>query len=132
MAHQNGKLWLDIVLLAPFLVLNALPRPVSFAIRNTRLVKSNEHSSHMSKELTEPLRMVHVHTAGTDLSRLSVGIWYDNCTVTDIGDSDLNSLGKVRNVVGVHKNLGILVVIPVRFNTIKRLLVDWGAASGFR
>ena len=113
MAHQNGKVWPGVVFRAPFLASNTLPRLVSFAIKNTPLMKSNEHSSHVSKEWIEPLRTVHVHIAGTDLSRLSVGIGYENCTVIDIRDSDLNSLRKARNVVGVHKNLDSLVGIPV-------------------
>ncbi len=113
MTNQSGKPWLDIVLRAPFLISNALPRPVSIAITNTRLMKSNDRNSYVSKEWIEPLRTVHIHTAGTDLSRLSVGIGYDNCPVTDVGESDLNSLRKARNILGVHKDLGNLVGIPV-------------------
>ncbi len=61
----------------------------------------------------EPLQTVQVHRADTNLFRLSVRISYNNCPGTDVGESDLNSLRKARNILSVYKDFGNLVGIPV-------------------
>ncbi len=109
---QNGSStqWVDVVLSAPLVISNALPRPLSFAITNMKQGRTEDPGT-MAKDWVEPLRDIHVHTAGTDSSRLSFGIGYDNSS-GEVGAEGKN-LKIARSITSVYKDLGSLQGIPV-------------------
>lgn len=107
------KQWLDIIIRAPFVFSNALPRPISFVVASSKQVSGEDRISPLAKGWIEPLRSEHVHSAGTDTSRLSVGIGYSNSPITESASSKRSAMKKARSIPEVHKDLSSVERIPV-------------------
>lgn len=102
--------WLDIILRAPFVFSNALPRPLSFIVADSKQITGEDQILPLAKGWIEPLRTEHIHTAGTDASGLAVGMGYSNLPTTE---SEKKLQKKAHSIFGIHKDLASIERIPV-------------------
>lgn len=115
-ASSANEGWVDLELQAPFVLENCMPLPLSFAIADSQVASTMEACSVLAGGNVEPLRRSHIHTAGNNLSKLALGLGYDNIAACYSGSDVRNEAPMKRRpspIHSFHSNIAELVTLPV-------------------
>lgn len=93
--------WVDLLLRAPVVLRNLLPRSLAFVLVKSRKSAGSETGAGpiLARGVVEPLREAHLHSVGRNLNRVSFGANYDNICSRDQPKSRAGSSGLVARSV---------------------------------
>lgn len=105
--------WVDLELQAPIVLENCMPRELSFAIAESEVVSLREGNAVLASGKVEPLRRSHVHTAGSDLTRLALGLGYDNVSACATVDDVRSQVVGTAVITSFYADISQLLSLPV-------------------
>lgn len=104
--------WIDVYICPPLVLENLLPRPIYFKLATTTVVGGARRDPVVGQGSIQPLREAHVHTAGTDLSTVSIALALDNNPCDPSSSGHKHSFTS-RRVGNFHDNIANLKTIPM-------------------
>lgn len=111
-SDNNAAAWVDVHICPPLVLENLLPRPIFFKLATPGSSGSIRREPVVEQGRIEPLRVAHVHTAGSDLSAVSIAVGMDNSPQPAKAPPSKQALPQ-RGVGDFHPNLANLKNIPM-------------------
>lgn len=116
----SGKGWVDVLICAPVVLENLMPKPVSFKLASLNPSRSRSSGQIFAEGYIEPSREIHIHGIGSDLGNVAIALGMDNAP-------DPSTATGRRTIQGSRAVGEYHVKLP----TVQKVAVRTGKASTF-